>query len=135
MSDYVKEIVVRLPFPKSILEEVETEDPWDCEDYLKEKLGVFFDVTGSKCFVIGSTDSSYYLDWRFYNSYGDESGDYGFSRYLTDAEYNEIKPMFDRIVKEYKREDLRIVDYCYYNGSDAPDYYSVEESDYSGDFI
>jgi hypothetical protein len=29
---------------------------------------------------MSSTDTNYYLDWLFYSSYGDESGDFGFNR-------------------------------------------------------
>jgi len=36
MSDYVKAKVIRLPFPKSLIEKLWVKDCWDCEDYLKE---------------------------------------------------------------------------------------------------
>ena len=43
MSDYVHNKVVRLPFPKDIKEKCNTNDVWDCEQYLKELLGELWD--------------------------------------------------------------------------------------------
>ena len=42
MSDYVHNKAVRLPFPKEILDKFNTNDPWDCEEYLKELLGELY---------------------------------------------------------------------------------------------
>ena len=33
MSDYVRQKVIRLPFPKWVLDKFNTKNPWDCEDY------------------------------------------------------------------------------------------------------
>lgn len=42
MSDYVHKKVVRLPFPKDIIKICNADDPYDCQKYLKEKLGDLF---------------------------------------------------------------------------------------------
>jgi hypothetical protein len=54
---------------------------------------------------------------------------------LTDDKWNVIQPMLDKLKLEIRKDDLRLVDYCYYNGSDAPDYYDIEEEDYSDELI
>lgn len=46
MSDYIRLKVIRLPFPKEILQICKTEDPYECESYLKEKLGKLFSDRG-----------------------------------------------------------------------------------------
>ena len=136
MSDYVRRKVIRLPFPNNIFTECKTKDDWECEDYLKEKFGsIWGKERGKKKYLeIESTDESYYLDYVFYSTYGEESGEFGFVRLLNDKEFNKVKPIFD-LVTDYARDDLRLVDYCYYNGYDAPDYYDLsEEIDYSNEF-
>lgn len=127
MSDYVHNKVIRLPFPKEILERCETDDPWDCEDYLKEKLGDLFTYGGrdSKRFELEATDKAYYIDWVYYHTYGEQSGDWGSARLLTEAELEKIKPLFDKLEISYRDEDLRRVEYCYYNCCECQDYYDI----------
>lgn len=129
MSDYVHEKVVRLPFPKEILEKFDTKDPWDCEKYLKELLGDLWENRGYNSFKIGFTDTSEYIDWCYYHTYGEESGDWGHVRLLTQKELDVIKPYFDKLGVSYKDEDLRLVDYCYYNCSEPSDYYNLTADD------
>ena len=129
MSDYVHNKVVRLPFPKEIKELCNTNDADDCEPYLKELLGELWDYRKKNHFSLVCTDNGYYIDWVYYSTYGKESGDFGFARLLTQKELDIIKPHFDKLKVNYKDEDLRVVDYCYYNCCEAPDYYNIENSD------
>lgn len=129
MSDYVHQKVVRLPFPKEILEKCDTTDPYDCETYLKEKLGDLWESRNKNSFEIGFTDSKEYIDWVYYNTYGEEYGDWGHVRLLTQKELDTIKPYFDKLEVSYKDEDLRLVDYCYYNCSEPTDYYDLTSDD------
>jgi hypothetical protein len=129
MSDYVHQKVVRLPFPKEILKKFNTKDPYDCESYLKEKLGDLWENRGNKSFTLTQTDSAYYIDWVYYYTYGDESGDWGKVRLLTDKELEVIRPYFDKIGVAYKDEKLRLVDYCYYNSAEPNDDYELNNDD------
>lgn len=134
MSDYVHNKVVRLPFPKEILSKCDADDAWDCEPYLQNLLGSLWNTSG-KGFKIQITDDKTYIDWVYYSSYGEESGDYGFARMLTQKELDVIKPYFNKLGVDYKDEDLRVVDYCYYNCCEPTDYYRVDEIDDSNLFI
>ena len=130
MSDYVHAKVIRLPFPKEILNKFNTNDPEDCDSYLKEKLGELYSYNRNiHKFKIEYTDDSVYLDWVYYHTYGEESGDFGFSRYLTKDELNVIKPYFDLLEIDYNTYDLRRVEYCYYNCCECSDYYEVDSDD------
>ena len=129
MSDYVHNKVVRLPFPQEIKERCNTNDVWDCEPYLKELLGEFWDYRKKNHFSLECTDNGDYIDWVYYSTYGEESGDFGFVRLLTQKELDVIKPYFDKLGVTYKDEDLRVINYCYYNCCEAPDYYNIENSD------
>lgn len=127
MSDYVKRKVIRLPFPKSLIEKLEVDNCWECEGYLKEKFGILWQRYGQSgnYFDIECTDSNYYLDYIVSKSY--EEGEYGFAWYLNEEDINKYKPLFDKGGFEYDVKDLRKVCYCYYNGTDAPDYYEPTE--------
>jgi hypothetical protein len=131
MSDYKHQKVIRIPFPKEFLKKCNTEDPYDCESYLKEKLGEFWEHKDNNSFTLECTDKAYYIDWVYYYTYGEESGDWGSVRLLTDKELEVIRPYFDKIGVVYEDEDLRLVDYCYYNCSEPSDYYKLNGDDSS----
>ena len=135
MSDYEHNKVVRLPFPKELLSKSKAKDPWDCEQYLKEKLGDLFHKWDCKTFTIGSSDKNYYIDWVYYHTYGEESAHWANVRILTQKELDAIKPYFDKLEVNYNDEDLRVVDYCYYNSCEPPDYYEIIDQDDSDEFI
>lgn len=128
MSDYLHKKVVRLPFPKGMIKK-NGEDPWDSVDDLREALGELWDNGDVYTFKLGFSDEADYIDWCYYRTYGKEAGDWGNVRLLTEKELEIIKPYFDRLKQPYKNNDLRVVDYCYYNCSEPPDYYSLPEDE------
>ena len=135
MSDYRHNKVVRLPFPKEIMTKCDADEVYDCEEYLSNLLGELWCYNTKKnSFCIEETDKGIYIDWKYYSTYGQESGDWGVVRMLTEKELEVIKPYFDKLCVEYSDEDLRLVDYCYYTCCEAPDYYEVKNDD-SGLFI
>jgi len=130
MSDYVHNKVIRLPFPSEVINKAGANDVHDCERYLKDLLGDLWDK-GNNSFEIGFSESAYYIDWVYYSTYGENSNDFGNVRMLTKKELKEIKPYFNKLEINYKDEDLRHVDYCYYNCCEPPDYYTLENKDES----
>ena len=137
MSDYKHEKVVRLPFPEEDFKTNDPNDDSDRDEYLSKISGDLYEVNGKNSFQLGYSDEGYYIDWCYYSTYGEESGDYGNARLLTEKELEVIKPYFDKIGVKYKDEELRVVDYCYYNGCEPPDYYEIanEDTDHSKLFI
>lgn len=125
MSDYEHIKAVRLPFPKELLSKCNANEVGDCELYLKQKLGKLWDNQNHNSFEIGFSDKNYYIDWVYHNTYGEKSSDFGNVRLLTQKELKIIKPIFDKLEIKYKDEDLRLVDYCYYNCCEPPDYYDI----------
>jgi hypothetical protein len=129
MSDYVHKKVVRLPFPIEILNKCNTTEPHDCFNYFKEKLGDLYDNRNKNSFAIEYTDEGCYIDWVYYHTYGEESGDWGNVRLLSENELKVIKPLFDKLDITYKDSDLRLVDYCYYNSCEPYDYYDIDDDE------
>jgi len=130
MSDYVHNKVVRMKFPQSILSKCKTDDAFDCYTYLKEKLGDLFDK-GIGSFQIQWGEATPYLDYVIYHTYGEESGDWGIIRMLSDKEYTLISIKILKLGELVLKSDLRYVDYCYYNCSEAPDYFDLPNNDES----
>lgn len=128
MSDYLRRKVIRYPFPQEILKKCNTKEAWDCENFLIKKLGDLFNSSSNiKRFNIEITDKAEYIDWIYYETYGEESGDFGNASFLTQNEINIIKPYFEKLEIEIDDSKFRKVDYCYYNCSECIDYYNLEE--------
>lgn len=122
MSDYVKKKVIRLPFPKNLMEKLNVKDLWDCEDYFKEKFGDLWDKHPNG-FEWEVTDGKIYLDYVVDYKYAEEAAEYGFVWPITEEDIVKYKPLFDKGEFEYDVMDLRKVVYCWYNCSEPPDYY------------
>lgn len=120
MSDYVHRKAVRLPFNP------DWGDPEEFENTMPSDL-----VDTKNGFSVGYTKLNCYIDWNYFYSYGENSGDFGYSRKLTNKELKVIKPYFDKLGIGYNKEDFRLVDYCYYNCSDPSDCYELTDKDQS----
>lgn len=70
-----------------------------------------------------------YIDLILFKDEGD--GEYGYVSMLSKKEFNVFSEMFKRIGLDVKPEELRKVDYCFYNCSEPPDYFDVEETDWT----
>ena len=125
MSDYVKRKVIRLPFPKNLIDKLGVDDCWDCYDYLKEKFGELWDKRPGG-FDIEFTEKNNYIDYVVDYSC-DSDGEWGFSWFLNEEDIKKYKPLFDKGGFEYNPNDLRKVAYCWYNCSEPPDYYDPKD--------
>lgn len=134
MSDYERNKAVRVPLGTYHLMRFNVTTMEELEEYFDENFPELFNRANKKYFTVSWTDKDCYLDWEFYSSYGEESGDYAFSRFLTEMEYQTIKEKFEEVLGEFYPDDARLVDYCYYNGSDPDDCYEIKSEDYSNEF-
>lgn len=126
MSDYVHKKVIRYPL-RGLMDKLNISDGYDCENYLKEKLGNLYNR--NKGFELELTDKNWYLDFVYYYTYGESSGNFGNVRIATDAEYgllySYLEEVFKDTVPKYK---LRAVEYSYYNCCECEDYYELPEN-------
>ena len=67
----------------------------------------------------------YYLDYFLNYEYGSDMGDYGISYELTEGQKEKWKDRFGKYLKDIDKDKFRLVEYCYYNGCDCPDYYEI----------
>ena len=81
MSCYVKNKVIRLPFPMELCKKANVETPFDCEDYLEDLLGDdwYFNNDIFRGFEIVPTTKNIYLDYVIYHTTEDCFDEFGFS--------------------------------------------------------
>ena len=126
MSDYRHEKVLRVPYQKYGLG-VDTES-WDfCMDFENEHQELFGGVNN---FQFAPTDLAF-LDYLLFRKY-DCSGEFGKTRSLYPSEKEKYLPIFQQLIPEIDMDDVRLVEYCWYDGTEAPDYY--DESTCHDDF-
>ena len=71
--------------------------------------------------VNNNLDIVNYLDYELYDKEGD--GDWGKVRELTTKERNKYEKIFKQVLPEVDKKKLKLVEYCWYNCSEAPSYY------------
>lgn len=50
-------------------------------------------------------------------------GEYGKTRALTENEKEKYRPTWEQIVSEIDMDQVRLVEFCWYHATEAPDYY------------
>lgn len=132
MSTYVREKVLRIPryridFAKIVhkLEEKYPEDDImdDLGFYLEDVLPDLFDYSTKNKFQMSPTREPF-IDYVLESEW-DCDGEYGKVRELYDSEKEKFRPIFQQLDPEVNMNDVRLVEYCWYNGSEAPDYYDI----------
>ena len=129
MSDYVKHKVLRIPWEKTNLPDYE-----DIGYEYQKRYPELFGYADIGKFQIAPTEKLF-LDYVIDYDYGYE-GEYGKSRKLYPCEKEHFLPIFRQIVPELKNmEDVRLVEYSWYNGTDAPNYYDPIEDPFNKPII
>lgn len=88
-----------------------------------------FDISLPKYFAKAPVEEENYLDYVLESkvSYGE---DWEKSRYLTDNEAVKYLALFSQIYPDVERKDLRAVEFCWYDCSEAPLYFNVVEEEW-----
>lgn len=138
MSDYVRIKAIRYKINqdlvKEIKKEIEEKDLYESPEEVLSKKYKIQDYCGYKIneFTINSgynfktEENDLFIDYLLDYEYG-ASGDFESVRTLTDNEFNKYKEKFSKLFDITKRDEIRLVHYCYYNGVDAPSVWELEE--------
>ena len=137
MSTYVREKVLRVPryklnfahIVRKLEEKFPNEDVMDdLSFYIEQALPDLFDYRTVGKFQFSPTEEpfiDYVLDYEY-----DAYGEYGKTRALTEREKAKYLPMFQKIDPNVNMDFVRLVEFCWYNGCEAPDYYDETEDDF-----
>jgi len=138
MSDYVRKKAVRFKIDNAIVESLEKEieekdlfespqelllKQYKLPDWFEHKLNEF---TINNGYDFDNHKENLFLDYMLDYEYG-ASGDFESVRLLTDNEFNKYKELFSKYFNVVRRDELRLVHYCYYNGVDEPSVWNLEE--------
>ena len=125
MSTYVREKVLRIPFEKMGLNPDEYDD---VGMELEEQFAGLFDYGKVGKFQFAPTDTwyiDYVLDYEW-----DADGEYGKTRALTEREKDAFDSVFRNIYHDVNMDDVRLAEFCWYNSTEAPDYYDKENDSF-----
>lgn len=138
MSTYVREKVLRIPMERINMDYIKNiiaqkypnenhED--DFSWYLESALPDVFDYGTIGKFQIAPTENpffDYVLDYEY-----DADGEYGKTRALYESEKAKYLSVFQKIDPNIDMNYVRLVEFCWYNGCEADDYYDdVNDSFY-----
>ena len=128
MSTYVREKVLRVPMEhldmskiKNAIAEKYPDYKGDFPYYLETTFPDLFDYATEHKFQIAPTEESY-IDYVIEYEW-DADGDYGKTRALYDCEKEKCLPIFQQIDPNVNMDYVRLVEFCWYNCCEAPDYY------------
>ena len=137
MSTYVREKVLRIPmeridlsYIKNIIaqkypdENHEDDFSWDLESALPD----VFDYATVGKFQIAPTEENY-IDYVLEYEW-DADGEYGKTRALTKNEKAKYLSTFQKIDPDINMDFVRLVEFCWYNCCEAPDYYDDENDSF-----
>ena len=123
MSSYVREKVLRVPVT---LSDLSMENSNDLIYDLEEKYPTLFEYAQPRCFQIAPTENLY-LDYILEYEW-DANGEYGKVRELYQSEKERYKPIFQKILPNINMDMVHLVEFCWYNCSEAPSYYSMDKN-------
>lgn len=128
MSYYVREKVLRVPFEcvdlsyiKSVIEKQHDDYEEDITLYIEHAFPDLFDYSTIGKFQTAPTARPFF-DYVLDYEYGAE-GEYGKTRALTDNEKKKYLSVFQKIIPNINMNYVRLVEFCWYNCCEAPDYY------------
>lgn len=128
MSDYVREKVLRIPFEyvdlsyiKSVIAKKYDDSEEDITLYIEHAFPDLFGYSVIGKFQIAPIAKPFF-DYVLDREYGAE-GEYGKTRALTDKEKKKYFPIFQKIIPNINMDYVRLVEFCWYNCCEAPDYY------------
>ena len=134
MSTYVREKVLRIPREKMNFAHVvrKLEEKYPGEDVMDD-LGFYLESTLPDLFGYGdagmfqlSPTYEPFIDYVLEHEW-DCEGEYGKVRELYPSEKEKFRSTFEKIDPDINMDHVRLVEFCWYNGCEAPGYYNPME--------
>jgi hypothetical protein len=137
MSTYVREKVLRIPFEKlfkicSISDWFTSDDLDDMSWLLEKKFPNEFEYATVGKFQISPAEDEF-IDFVLEYEWDSFCGDFGKVRDLYNIEKENFLPVFQRLNPDFTLENMdnvKVVEFCWYNCCEAPNYYDVEDDDF-----
>lgn len=127
MSTYVREKVLRIPLDKLNLHFTE-EEMDDLGFSIEERFKDIWGYGDIGKFQLAPTET-YFVDFVLDYEY-DACGEFGKTRALSEREKEKYRPMFQKVDPDVNMDFVRLVEFCWYNGCEAEDYYDETKDDF-----
>jgi hypothetical protein len=127
MSTYVREKVLRIPLERLNLSFTE-EEMDDLGLSIEKRFKDIWGYADVGKFQLASTEIpfvDFVLDYEW-----DAFGEFGKTRALSDREKEKYLPTFKKVDPDVNMDFVRLVEFCWYNGCEAPDYYDETKDDF-----
>lgn len=126
MSDYLKQKVLRIPvsIDDEIFDKTDRDD-LDMDYYYPE----LFSYNKAGKFQLAPTENLF-IDYVLESEYDCNYGEYGKTRALYQVEKEKYQETFNQIIPNCDMDKVRLVEYCWYNSTDAPSYYDETNDDF-----
>src|SRR5574344_96555 len=130
MSDYKREKVVRVRVDEDYIESHLGVDDI-CDIDMDKRYEDLFDYGTVNKFQIAPTED-FFIDYVLDSEYGCDCGEYGKTRHLSETELAKYRDIFSKIVSPelIDDENIRVVEYCWYNGTDCESYFDEVDDDF-----
>lgn len=128
MSDYVKHKVLRIPFDNANYSEFDN-DFERVRDYFEDEYPDLFDYSTPGKFQFAPTEGEY-IDYVVEVDRDAYDGEYGKIRDLYPSEKEKAYKLFEQVMPNADMSAIRVVEYCWYNCCEAPDYYDYSDDDF-----
>lgn len=128
MSDYCKKKVLRIPWEDTGLK---LDDYDDISFDLWNKYGDMFYWCGNEVgrFQLAPCVRRF-IDYVLEDDYGYDCGEWGKVRELYPQEVDKYKDVFQKLCPTIDMSKVKLVEFCWYNCSEAPDYYDPTEDEF-----
>lgn len=125
MSTYVREKVLRIPYEKTGWQH-RFEDVDAAREYCEQNFKSLFEYGKVGKFQFAPTESPF-IDFVIEREYDASDGEWGKVRELYQTEFNIFARLFAQIMPAAEFSAIRVVEFCWYNCSEADDYYEYSE--------
>lgn len=125
MSTFVREKVLRIPYDKTGWQ-YSFEDVDAAREYCEQNFKSLFDYGKVGKFQFAPTESPF-IDFVIEREYDADDGEWGKVRELYQTEFNTFSRLFAQIMPAAEFSAIRVVEFCWYNCSEADDYYEYSE--------
>lgn len=132
MSDYQYYKVLRVPFEKykdNFSSYIHEEYKDDIRSSVEDTFKPFFEYGTVGKFMFAPTEEDY-VDFVLEEEYGSGFGEFGKVRSLNSDEVDYAIKLFSLVIKNINADDIKLVEYCWYNCSEAPGYYSNDADEF-----
>jgi len=133
MSTFVREKVLRIPYENTGWQH-RFSDPEAAKEYCEANFSNLFGHGKVGKFQFSPTERTF-IDFVIDREYDADVGEWGKVREFYQTEFNTFARLFAQIMPAAEFSAIRVVEFCWYNCTEADDYYEYDEDPFYREII